>query len=91
MRTNGRTDMRTDNTTKQRVAFRNFANAPKKESNLVLKTHKQLMVLRINLLKPAGHLMHQQFNIQQLYTPPTLYLCVLYLSENKQRLVPLIS
>jgi hypothetical protein len=31
--------------------------------------------------------MHQQFNIQQLYTLPTLYLCVLYLSENKQRLV----
>ena len=34
--------------------------------------------------------MHQQFNIQQLYSLPTLYLCVLYLSENKQRLVPLI-
>jgi hypothetical protein len=33
--------------------------------------------------------MHQQFNIQQLYVLPTLYLCVLYLSENKQRLVPL--
>ena len=31
--------------------------------------------------------MHQQFNIQQLYVFPTLYLCVLYLSENKQRLV----
>ena len=35
--------------------------------------------------------MHQQFNIQQLYALPTLYLCVLYLSENKQRLVPLAS
>ena len=33
--------------------------------------------------------MHQQFNIQQLYALPTLYLCVLYLSENKQRFVPL--
>jgi hypothetical protein len=31
--------------------------------------------------------MQQQFNIQQLYVLPTLYLCVLYLSENKQRLV----
>ena len=41
-----------------------------------------------NLLKPTGHVMHQQFNIQQLYALPTLYLCVLYLSENKQRLVP---
>ena len=29
-------------------------------------------------------MMHQQFNIQQLYVLPTLYLCVLYLSENKQ-------
>ena len=35
--------------------------------------------------------MHQQFNIQQLYVLPTLYLCVLYLSENKQRLVPLTA
>jgi len=35
----------------------------------------------INLLKPTGHLMHhEQFNIQQLYALPTLYLCVLYLS-----------
>jgi hypothetical protein len=31
--------------------------------------------------------MPQQFNIQQLYALPTLYLCVLYLFENKQRLV----
>ena len=38
----------------------------------------------INLLKSVGHVMHQQFNIQQLYVLPTLYLCVLYLSENKQ-------
>ena len=45
----------------------------------------------INLLNPTGHVMHQQFNIQQLYALPTLYLCVLYLSENKQRLVPLIA
>jgi len=30
-----------------------------------------------------------RFNIQQLYALPTLYLFVLYLSENKQRLVPL--
>ena len=42
-----------------------------------------------NLLKPTGHVMYQQFNIRQLYVLPTLYLCVLYLSENIQRLVPL--
>ena len=45
----------------------------------------------LNLLKPTGHVMHHQFNIQQLYALPTLYLCVLYLSENKQRLVPLTA
>ena len=44
-----------------------------------------------NLLKPTGHVMHHQFNIQQLYVLPTLYLCVLYVSENKQRLVPLTA
>jgi len=26
-----------------------------------------------NFLKPTGHVMHQQFNIQQLYALPTLY------------------
>ena len=44
-----------------------------------------------NLLKPTGHVMHQQFNIQQLYALPTQYLCIFYLSENKQRLVPLTA
>jgi len=44
-----------------------------------------------NLLKPTGYVMHHQFNIQQLYALPTLYLCVLCLSENKQRLVPLTA
>jgi hypothetical protein len=46
----------------------------------------------INHLKSTGYLMHQQFNIQQLYVlPHTLYLYVLYLSENKQWLVPLTA
>ena len=44
-----------------------------------------------NLLNPTGHVMHHQFNLQQLYALPTMYLCVLYLSENKQRLVPLTA
>ena len=44
-----------------------------------------------NLLKPIGHVTHQQFNIKQLYVLPTLYLRVLYLSENKQQLVPLTA
>jgi len=43
------------------------------------------------LINTTGYVMHRQFNIQQLYALPTLYLCVLYLSENKQRLVPLTA
>jgi hypothetical protein len=41
---------------------------------------------QINLLKPTGYMMYHQFNTQQLYALPTLYL-----SEKKQRLVPLTS
>ena len=44
---------------------------------------------QFNILKPTAYVMHKQFNIQQLYVLLTLHLCVLYLSENKQRLVPL--
>jgi hypothetical protein len=51
----------------------------------------EVVGVAINLLNPTGYVMHQQFNIQQLYALPTLYLCVLYLSENKQRLVPLTA
>jgi len=36
--------------------------------------------------KAHDYVMHQQFNIQQLYALPTLYL-----RENKQRLVPLTA
>ena len=61
----------------------------------VLKTNKFRNIFgksqHVKLLKPTGHVVHQQFNIQQLYVLPTLYLCVLYLSENKQRLVPLTA
>jgi hypothetical protein len=45
--------------------------------------------LFLDLLNPTGHVMHHQFNIQQLYALPKLYLCVLYLSENKQQIMPL--
>ena len=48
-------------------------------------------IVTVNLLKPTGYVMHEQFNIQQLYALPKQYLCVLYLSENKQRLVPLTA
>jgi hypothetical protein len=40
-----------------------------------------------NCLQPSDHYMYHQFNIQQLYVLPTVYLCVLYGPENK----PIIS
>ena len=56
-----------------------------------LSIERTLKRIKLNPLQPTGHVMHHQFNIQQLYALPTLYLCVLYLSENKQRLVPLTA
>ena len=41
-----------------------------------LKSQMKVSIV-INLLKPTGYVMHHQFNIQQLYAVPTLYLCVL--------------
>jgi hypothetical protein len=63
------------------------------QDTLILVYHNLLhyVHLGINLLKPTCYVMHQQFNIQQLYVLPKLYLCVLYLSEDKQRLVPLTA
>ena len=36
----------------------------------------------INLLKPTGHVMHQQFNIHQLNALPTLCVFCIYLRTN---------
>jgi hypothetical protein len=47
--------------------------------------------LPIDLFNPTSYLIHSTFNIQQLYIQPTLYLCVLFLSQNKQRLLPCIT
>ena len=35
----------------------------------------------LNHLQPTGHVMHHQFNIQQLYALPTLYLCFVFIWE----------
>jgi len=79
--------------TKLVFAYRNFVNMPANHIPLqVLHWHNlPIESFHFNLLKPTGHVTHQQFNIQQLYALPTRYLCVLYLSENKQRLVPLTA
>jgi hypothetical protein len=44
--------------------------------------------MSLSPLEPSGHYMYRQFNIQQFYVLPTVYLCVLCGSENKQRLFP---
>ena len=50
----------------------------------LLKPTGYVMYQQFNLLKSTGYVMHQQFNIQQLYALPTLYLCVfcIYLRTN---------
>ena len=48
-------------------------------------TERNLTVAQLfNLLKPTGHVMHQQFNIQQLYTfcPRCIYVFCIYLRTN---------
>jgi hypothetical protein len=37
-----------------------------------------------NLLKPSGNFTYVKFNIKKSYVVPTLRLCVLYGSQNKQ-------
>ena len=49
------------------------------------------LCLVFKLGKPTGYVMHHQFIIHQLYALSTLYLCVLYLSENKQTILPLTA
>jgi hypothetical protein len=51
--------------------------------SIATNAHISSTKININFVKPTGYVMHQQ------YVLPILYLCVLYLSENKQRLVPL--
>jgi len=43
---------------------------------------ERLPRLVFNLLKPTGYVMHQQFNIQQLYVLSTLYVFCTYLRTN---------
>jgi hypothetical protein len=48
------------------------------EVNLLTKIPSAWKICPVNLVNTIGHVMHQQFNIQQLYAlSHTLYLCVL--------------
>jgi hypothetical protein len=42
----------------------------------------------INLLKPSGNFTYHQVYVKKFYVVPTLRLCVLYGSQNKQQLLP---
>jgi outer membrane receptor for Fe3+-dicitrate len=42
----------------------------------------------LNLLKPSGNFIYDQVNIKNSTWVPTLRLCVLYRSQNKQQLLP---
>jgi len=46
------------------------------------KYRLSLSVISLNVSKPTGYVMHQQFNIQQLYALPTLYVLCIYLRTN---------
>ena len=96
-----RAEGRTDRHDEANCSFRNSANPHENSDTRTCTAYDLLNVQRtglsvhhtelINLLHPTCHVMHQQFNIQQLYVLPKLYLCVLYLSDNKQRLVLLTA
>jgi len=76
----------------EKVSGKNLKNRVLQEAELGhLSRLSTVIEGHFKLSKPTVHVMHHQFNIQQLYALPTLYLCVLYLSENKQRLVPLTA
>jgi hypothetical protein len=60
-------------------------------NRLVRHCSNSCLKVSFNILKPTGYVMHQQFNIQQLYALPTLYWCVFYLFKNKQQIVPLTA
>jgi hypothetical protein len=50
------------------------------------KYREFISVLFLNLLKPTDYVMHHQFNIQQLYALPTLYLSVFIYLRTKSDL-----
>ena len=70
-----------------KIAFRTVAEKNKRRLVLVRLSSLYLLTLQSLLVR----LCTNKFNIQQLYALPTPYLCVLYLSENKQRIVPLTA
>ena len=44
-------------------------------------SHLHDFIYLFNLLKPTGHVMHHQFNIQQLYALHTAFMCFVFIWE----------
>jgi len=65
--------------TLRQISRRSFVNV----------SFREMKIKHSNLSKPAGYVIHQQFNIKKRYTLPLLCLCVLFLSQDQLRLVPL--
>jgi hypothetical protein len=55
---------------------------------LVTSALQETHCVSFNPLKPSGNFSTTRFNIHKLYVVPTLRLCVLYGSQNKQQLLP---
>ena len=60
-----------------------FARIINKRAKVI---HVKSIQFCINLLKPAGYVMHHQFNVQQLYVLPThcIYVFCIYLRTNSE-------
>ena len=48
-------------------------------SGSFMYVQRHIVARSLNVLTPTGHVMHQQFNIQQLYVLPTL--CFIFIWE----------
>ena len=68
---------------KTKVIFEIVFTIWRKDTYIHAYTQTSLkFVSRVNHLKPTGHVMHQQFNIQQLYVlPHTVFMCFVFIWE----------
>jgi hypothetical protein len=61
----------------------NILYKPQKKYDKISRIQPQHKECYINLFKSTGYVMHHQFNIQQLYALPTLYVFCISLRTNR--------
>jgi hypothetical protein len=61
------------------ILYYSIDTRPGHALRLIERNINSLIDFVFNLLKPTGYMMHQQFNIQQLYDLTTLYVCVVFI------------